>query len=187
MRKVFLHIGENMKKIAVIFKSVYGTTKRYAEWIAEDLGAELLEHSSVKPEQLKDYDVIVYGGGLYAGGIIGSKLVAGGFDKPLVVFTVGLATPEITDYSPILSKSFSAEKLSNIKVFHLQGGIDYSKLSIVHKMMMAMMKKTTENTPPDKRTSDNRQLLETYGGKVDFTDKAAVAPLVEYVRALYTS
>ena len=64
-----------MKNIAVIYKSYYGTTKRYAEWIADELNVSLFEASDIKPAQLLDYDVVIYGGGLYAGGIIGSKLV----------------------------------------------------------------------------------------------------------------
>lgn len=173
-----------MRKIVVIYKSVYGTTKRYAEWIAQELDASLLEASKVKPAQLMDYDVIVYGGGLYAGGILGVKLVAKNPCKHLVAFTVGLATPEITDYSCILSQSFSAEYLQKIKVFHLHGGIDYGKLGLAHKAMMAFKKKEAEGIPEGKRTSDDIALIETYGGKVDFTNRETIKPLVEYVRSL---
>ena len=173
-----------MSNIAVIYKSVYGTTKQYAEWIAEELNASLLNASRVKPFQLLDYDVVIYGGGLYAGGILGVKLVAKNPCKNLVVFTVGLATPEITDYTDILTKAFSIEHLSKVKVFHLHGGMDYGKLGTVHKAAMAFKKKEVEKTPLVERTSDDNALLETYGGKVDFTDKAAINLLVEYVRTL---
>ncbi len=170
-----------MKKIAVIYKSVYGTTKRYAQWIAEELGASLFEASSVKPAQLMDYDVVVYGGGLYAGGIIGVKLVAKNPCKELVVFTVGLATPEITDYSEILATNFSADKLADIKVFHLHGGMDYGKLGVAHRAMMAFKKKEAEKKPISERTSDDHAMIETYGGKFDFTDRDTIKPLVDYV------
>ncbi len=173
-----------MKNIAVIYKSVYGTTKQYAEWIAEELNASLFEASDVTPAQLMDYDVVVYGGGLYAGGILGVKLVTKKPCKALVVFTVGLATPEITDYSGILAKNFTAAYLEKIKVFHLHGGMDYSKLGIAHKAMMALMKKRVEKIPLANRTNDDRELLETYGGTFDFTDRATIKPLVDYVGAL---
>jgi len=173
-----------MKKIAVIYKSVYGTTKRYAEWIAEGLGAQLFNASEIKPAQLLDYDVVIYGGGLYAGGIIGSKLVSKNPVNSLVLFTVGLATPQTTDYSEILQKNFTPEQLKKMKVFHFQGGMDYKKLNILHRAMMAIMKKETENTPVDKRSGEDRIFLEAYGGTMDFTDKNAIKPLVEYVSAL---
>ena len=58
-----------MVNIAVVYKSRYGTTKQYAEWIAKALDAILLEASVVKPSQLASFDIVVYGGGLYAGRI----------------------------------------------------------------------------------------------------------------------
>lgn len=168
----------------VIYKSVYGTTKQYAEWIAKELDADLFEASNIKPAQLMNYDVVIYGGGLYAGGIIGAKLVAKNPCKSLVVFTVGLATPEITDYSDILDITFSKEALQKMAVFHFQGGIDYKKLKMVHRAMMAVRKKEVEKRPLDKRSSDDPLFLETYNGKVDYTNKEAIKPLIEYVRAL---
>jgi menaquinone-dependent protoporphyrinogen IX oxidase len=172
-----------MEKIAVIYKSQYGTTKQYAEWIAEALEARLYEASEVKPVQLMDFDVVVYGGGLYAGGIIGAKLVTKNPCKSLVLFTVGLADPKITDYSEIIGKSLSPEQLPKTKVFHFRGGVDYSKLGFVQKRLMAMVKKSAEKKPFEERTGDDHGLIETYGKKIDFTDKAAIEPLIAYVRA----
>lgn len=171
-------------KIVVVYKSVYGTTKQYAQWIAEALGAPLFEASAMKPAQLMEYDVVVYGGGLYAGGIIGAKLVAKHPSKALVVFTVGLATPGHTDYSDIIEKHFTEAQLEKVRVFHLHGGMDYGKLGKVHRAMMAMKKKEVEKIPEAARTSDDRELLETYGKKVDFTNKEDIEPLVAYVRGL---
>ena len=173
-----------MNNIAVIYKSKYGTTKQYAEWIAEALEARLCEASDVKPIQLMDFDVVVYGGGLYAGGVIGAKLVTKNPCKSLVLFTVGLADPKITDYSEIIGKTLSPEQLAKIKVFNFRGGVDYSKLGLVHKGLMAMVKRAAEKKPLNERTGDDHGLTETYGKKVDFTDKATIEPLIAFVRAL---
>jgi len=173
-----------MKNIAVIYKSKYGTTKRYAEWIAQELSATLMEESQVKPSQLQSYDVVVYGGGLYASGILGQKLVAENPCKRLIVFTVGLARPEITDYSSILEKNFPPELLAKTKVFHLRGGIDYQKLSLVHKGMMAMMKKMVTQKAGKEASGDEQAFLETYGGTVDFTDKKTIEPILAFVRGM---
>jgi menaquinone-dependent protoporphyrinogen IX oxidase len=176
-----------MKNFVVIYKSKYGTTKQYAQWIAEELNSPIFEASEIKPSQLWNYDVVIYGGGLYAGGIIGSKLVAENPCKTLVVFTVGAADPDDTDYSEILVKNFSQELLTEIKVFHLRGGIDYTKLSLVHKGMMVMLKKMVEKTSKKSRaeiSDEDKVFLETYGGKADFTSRSTTKPLVDYIRAL---
>jgi len=173
-----------MKKIAVIYKSKYGATRRYAEWVAEALEAPLFEASAVNPSQLQEYDIVIYGGGLYAGGVSGVKLVTKNACKSLIVFTVGLADPEITDYTVVVSKSFTAEQLADVKVFHWRGGMDYAELGFIDRRLMAMVKKLAEKKTPEERTSEDLGIIESYGKKVDFTDKSVIAPLIEYVRSL---
>jgi hypothetical protein len=52
-------------------------------------------------------------------------------------------------------------------------------------MEMAMMKKmTVDKKKPDERTTDDELLVDTYGGKVDFTNRETIMPIVEYVRGL---
>jgi len=177
----------NVKSIVVIYKSKYGTTKQYAQWIADELNSPVFEVSQIKPSQLKNYDVVIYGGGLYAGGVIGARLVAENPCNSLVVFTVGAADPEDTDYSEILAKNFSQDLLTKVKVFHLRGGIDYTKLSLVHKGMMSMLKKMVEKSSKKSGaeiSNEDKVFLETYGGKVDFMDMATIKPLVDYVRTI---
>ena len=53
-------------KTIVVYRSKYGSTKAYAEWISEALGCEMIEFKEAKIEQLMKYDTIIYGGGLYA-------------------------------------------------------------------------------------------------------------------------
>ncbi|MCL2356971.1 MAG: flavodoxin domain-containing protein [Defluviitaleaceae bacterium] len=174
----------NPKNIAVIYTSRYGTTKRYAEWISAELNAPLFAGSEIKPGELNKYDTIVYGGGLYAGEIAGIKSIVKNFPRSLVLFTMSLADPNITDFTPVIKKALNPEQLEKTKIFHFRGGVDYAKLSLVHKGLMAMVKRAAEKIPPDERTSDDTGILETYGKEVDFTCKSAIAPLIEYVRAL---
>jgi menaquinone-dependent protoporphyrinogen IX oxidase len=171
-------------KTAVIYASKHGTTRQYAAWIAEELHAELSEAGLVSPSKLREFDYVVYGGGLYAGGILGVNRVAKNPHKNLVVFTVGLADPQNTDYSHILKKNFPPNAAQPLKVFHLRGGIDYKKLRIIHRGMMAMMKKTVSKKAGTDRTSEDEIFLETYGSKVDFTDRSTITPLVEYVSSI---
>jgi menaquinone-dependent protoporphyrinogen IX oxidase len=170
-------------KTALIYASKYGAAKQYAAWIAEELHAVLLEQGQVAPAQLPEFDCVIYGGGLYAGGIIGAKLVANNPCKNLVVFTVGMADPKNTDYTRILKKNFPPESTQPLKVFHLRGGIDYKKLSLLHRGMMAMMKRMIAGKPDAEQTDEDRAFIEIYGGKVDFADRSTIAPLVEFVRS----
>ena len=173
-----------MGNIAVVYKSKYGTTKQYAQWIAGALDAVLLEASTVKPSQLTSFDIVVYGGGLYAGGIDGVELVTKNPCESLVVFTVGLADPKTTDYSAILDKNFTPEMLSKTKVFHLRGGIDYKKLGLIHKGMMGMMRRLTLKKDKSELTEEDHEFLKTYGSKVNFMDESTIELILAYVRSL---
>jgi len=68
-------------KTVVIYKSKYGSAKRYAEWIAEETKGDLFDGSEIKAEDMLKYDTIVYGGSLYAVGILGISLIKKNFDK----------------------------------------------------------------------------------------------------------
>ena len=151
------------------------------------LGASIFEATKIKPFQLIDYDTVIFGGGLYASGINGAKLVTANPSKSLVVFTVGAADPKTTDYSEILSKNFTEAMLSKTKVFHFQGGIDYKRLTPIHKAMMAIAKKFKVDSKPQELHSDEDvKFLDTYGDKFDFSDKSTIKPLIDYVCEMQT-
>src|SRR5690554_6143300 len=119
-----------MSNIAIVYKSKYGSTKKYAQWIAEETKADIFECSEIEAKKLMEYDTIIYGGGLYASGIAGISIITKNYeilkDKKIIVFTVGLASTDKEEiFNPILEKNFTKEMRDNIKFFHLRGGIDY--------------------------------------------------------------
>ena len=179
-----------MNKVVVIYKSKYGATKKYSNWIADELSCKILKNHNIKPDDLQQYDTIIYGGGIYAGGVNGIDLIIKNFNKlsnkKLILFTCGLAdTADKQNTDSIkksLAKVLTAEMLEKIKVFHLRGSIDYSKLSIIHKIMMSMLHKMLSKKDYNSLRKEDKEMLETYGKFVDFTNKSAISPIVEYVK-----
>lgn len=170
-----------MNNIAIIYKSKYGSTKEYAQWIAEETKADLFESSEIGAKKLMEYDTIIYGGGLYASGIAGISTISKNYeilkDKKIIVFTVGLGSTDNEGiFIPIIEKNFSKEMIDNIKFFHLRGGIDYSKLGIMHKLMMAMLKASIARKKD--LSDEDLEFLATYGKVVDFKDKTTIVPLL---------
>lgn len=178
-------------KTAVIYQSKYGSTEKYAKWIAEDLGAELLVGSRVKPADLQKYDTIIYGGGLYAGGVNGISLLIKSFEsikeKQLYLFTVGAADVKseetVAAIRHELERVMPEEMRNSVKVYHLRGGMLYSKLSFIHSTMMKMMIKMLRKKPDSELDDYEREMLASIGQDSDFTDRAATAQLVSAVRA----
>lgn len=173
-----------MKNI-VIYKSNYGTTKHYAAWLADMLGCRAVSADGIKNVNLDEYDTIILGGGLYAGGIGGAAVLKKQWDavkrKKVVVFTVGLADPADTDYKQIIDKNFSSEQQKTIRFFHLRGGISYKRLGSVHKVMMAVMKTLIKRKKESEISDEDRQFLVTYGKHLDFVSKDTLRPIVKYV------
>lgn len=181
-----------MNRIVVVYQSRYGTTKWYAQRIAQLLGADLRERKKTRVKDLSDYDVIIYGGGLYANGVSGMELIAKHFDKlsgkQLILFTVGISDPHseanVAHIREGITKRLSAQAAEQIRLFHFRGGLDYGGLSFVHRAMMGMLKKMLEKKPQEGLTEEDRELLATFGQKVDFTDEASVTELISYVKGL---
>ncbi len=173
----------------VIYESKYGTTKKYAEWIAEDLDAQLFERKAISADALAGYDLIVYGGGLYAGGVSGLSFIKNNYnrikDKRVLLFTCGLGDPavpeNVNNIREGLDKFMTPEMREKVEVFYLRGGMDYSKLSFVHKSLMSMVQKTVAKKDPATRNPEEVAMLDTFGKVVDFTDRATIKPLVNSV------
>jgi flavodoxin len=175
-----------MEKIAVIYKSKYGSTERYARWIAEEAGADLFKTSEVSPAKLNGYDVLVFGGGLYAVNLLGITFIKNNYekfkDKKLVVFSVGAAPESQKALDSVKDKNFSTEMQRNIRFFHLRGALNYDKMSPKHKFMMRMLKKMLGSKKPEELNEDERGIMETFGQNTDFVNKDSIAPIVEYLR-----
>lgn len=181
-----------MNKIAVVFQSRYGATRRYAEWISEELSCDLFERKAVKIDDLEPYDTIIYGGGLYAGGVSGIDILTKNFrrlsNKNLILFTCGLADPKdaanTEHIKQSLNKVLSSGMQEKIKIFHLRGAMDYSRLNLPHKAMMAMVHKMTAKKDISSLTDEDREMLATYGKTVDFTDRETILPMIHYIQEL---
>ena len=169
-------------KTLIIYGSQYGSTKRYAERLSEITGIEAVDYKKVK--DIKEFDRIIFMGGLYAGGVLGMKKTVGKMaeNQKLFVVTVGVTDPNETEYFSEIRKSIKAKIPANLyneeKIFHLRGAIDYSQLDMKHRFMMSMFHKMVLKMPESERTADAKAMLETYGQKVDFTDFTTLEQLV---------
>ena len=175
-----------MKNI-VIYKSKTGFTKKYAQWIAEDLSADIFDVSKVTMSILTSYDTIIYGGSLYAGGIIGVKLIKENInklkDKKVVVFATGASPLREDVMNEVRNKNFTKEQQEDIKFFYLRGGFNYSKLNPFDKFLMILLKWKIKNKKKEELTNDEIGMLTAYDKPVDFTMKKNIERIITYVNS----
>ena len=175
-----------MKKQLIIYGSRYGSTKRYAERLAEMTGTEAVEYKEAK--DLGDYDRIVYLGSLYAGGVTGLKQTVGKMSpqQELIASTVGLADP--TDASNVahirqsIKGQIPAHFYDESRLFHLRGAIDYTKLNLKYRLMMSLLAKKVAKLSEEQQNAETRAMLETYGKQVDFVDFSSLQPIVDKIK-----
>ena len=168
----------------VIYKSKYGSTKAYAEWIAEVLECKAVDVKNVKAADLEKYDTIIYGGGLYAEMIAGISLITKNFekikDKKIIVFTTGLTPLDCREYydDMVIKKNFKPYMTEKIKVFNFMGKMILSELSLPHKAAIKTLKKIMSGK--ENPSEMEKLLIKLCDESGDFTDKDAIGELINY-------
>lgn len=172
-------------KAIVIYKTKYGGTKTYADWIAEELGCEAVEAKKFKASDFSDYDTIIYGGGLYAEVINGVSLITKNADmlegKKVIVYTTGITPLNCRDYydKMVMEKNF--KNPMNVKVYNFLGKMVVSELSLVHRTALKTLKKIMSGK--ENPTEMEKLLVELCDADGDFTDRKAISDLIEYAKA----
>ena len=160
----------------IIYGSNYGTTEQYAKELSRRTNIEAISFENV--QEINKYDKIIYIGGLYAGGVLGMsktlRKLTNIQNKTIIIATVGLADPtdekNINNIRNNIKVQISKEIYDKAKIFHLRGGIDYSKLKFFHKTMMKMLYNAVKNIPQEKLSAENKAMIETYNKKVNFVN-----------------
>ncbi len=170
----------------VIYKSKYGSTKAYAEWIAEELSCKSVDAKQIKIDDLAEYDTVIYGGGLYAEVIAGVTLITKNIeklkDKKLIVYTTGITPLDCRDYydKMVMEKNFKGDMVSQVKVFNFLGKMVMNELSLVHRTALKTLKKIMSSK--ENPSEMEKLLVELCDADGDFTDRSAIVDLVNYAK-----
>jgi menaquinone-dependent protoporphyrinogen IX oxidase len=177
-----------MNKIAVIYYSKHGATKMYAEKLAEAVGADLFDAHDVKYADIRDYDVIVYGGGIYSGGIKGIEFLKKSWRKGLsakkvITFAVGITIDQEENRQQCREINF-VKKLKDLPCYFLPGAYDPATLTGVDKKIMNFTLKLIGGGKAQGATAESEMVIERMKNGCDLRDLAVLEPLIEAVRAL---
>ena len=169
----------------MLFRSQYGTTKRYAEKFSEIMDTPCISYEEVKA--LSNYDVVIHFGGLYAGGVKGLKTTIKALPENtrLIIVTVGLADvsdeENINNIRRAIRRQVPARLMDNTMIFHLRGGIDYKKLNFKHKTMMTLLYNKAKKLPEEMKNAEVKAMIETFT-TVDFVDYRALDQIAEAIK-----
>ena len=113
-------------KTAIIYKTLLGTTKQYAEWLKEEIKTDVFKFNEASKDKLKEYDLIIVGSGIYAG-----KMPLVGYlekvwdvvaNKDIIILAVG-AAPADNEITKQAYQTIPEKIREKVKYFKLQGKI----------------------------------------------------------------
>ena len=171
----------------VVYKTKYGSTKNYAEWIGEELNCRVADAKDITIDELEKYDTIVYGGGLYAEVINGVYLITKNMDKlkskKIAVYTTGITPLDCRDYYDkyVVEKNFKNGLPEEIKLFNFTGKMVLDELSVVHRTALKSLKKImlAKKNP----TPMEKLLVDLCDADGDFSDRRQIYDLVDYIKS----
>lgn len=175
-----------MEKTAVIYRSEYGSTKRYATYIAEKMEADILSTDEAK--DISAYDTIVYGGGIYGGAISGNDWLKKNQEalckKRLIIFTCSISDPHegknIENIQKGLRQSLTEELVDHAKIFFFRGALDYKKLKFVHRGMLAVMYQFLKHKK--ERSAEEEEMLKSRDVPIDFVNLSDANALISFAK-----
>lgn len=174
-----------MSKGVILYQSKYGATKKYADWLREETGYDLMETKSAKSTYVQKYDVIILGGGVYASGILGlnflKKNISNLSNKKIAVFAVGASPYDENAIMQIRELHFK-DGLSNIPLFYCRGAWDEEKMTFGDRMLCKMLQKAVAKQNPEEYEPWQQALMCAVGQTCDWTDKKYLESLLIYLK-----
>ena len=178
-----------MSKSIVIYTSKRGSTRQYAEWIAEELGCKATALSDAKDINLYDYDCIVYGGWIRGSGIVDfdkfSKRLDDELMERLIVYGVGMADETAENYAQVWGYSIGKldPKNKNGAILYILGGRYVpDEVTGMDKFMMKIMRSVLlSGSTPDAKLQANK-IKERIDGGIDMVSRDNISSLVKDAR-----
>ena len=168
----------------ILYASKYGATKRYAEWLAEKTGFDCVETKKAKIEDVKQYDTILLGGGIYASGIAGLSFLKKNItqlrEKKVIVFCDGASPYEERAFQQIVAHNLK-DSLAGLRCFYCRGAWDPDAMSLADRTLCRMLQKAVAKKKPEDCEIWEKALLEAGDQKHDWTDRSYLAPILEAI------
>ena len=169
----------------VLYKSKYGATKKYAEWLAEATDFDCIETDKAKVQQLLKYDVIIFGGGIYASGIAGlsflKKNISQLKEKKIIVFCDGASPYEEKAFEQIKSHNMKDE-IKDIPLVYCRGAWNMDKMGFLDKSLCKMLQKATAKKSPLEYEPWEKALMDAGDCVCDWTDIKYIEPILDLLK-----
>ena len=171
-----------MERTVVIYKGRYGSTKQYAEWIAEELNCDIFDADKFLSRDFDRYDNVIFGGAVQAGGIKGFDLIKRNrmklLEKKIVIFAVGINVDNKANRIQIREINFDKMELAGMTVYYCMGAFDPKRIKGMDKTIINLTLKMLKKKKESDWTDDEKRLYHDMTEGANYVDRKYIAPIV---------
>lgn len=174
----------------ILYNSVTGYTKRYAEYLAEQLDYQIKPIQKANLFNVSTYPTIIFGGPLHHNRIEGIKGIVEGSsyfaDQNLIVFSVGVASVNDDLVKQIKLKNCGEIPVESFQYFALPGGLSYADCQPGGRMSKLVETYKAKRDEGKKLTRGDKLALAIADGSTPEQNRfntAACAPIIAAARS----
>lgn len=170
----------------MLYRSKYGSTKRYAAWIAKRTNADIYDLAEFNISRLDEYSAILFGSPVYFGKIKHIGFIERHWSilekKKIAVFYVTGITPDDVRHKSIVQKGLPDEIRKRIVYYPLRGAFDYARLNFFDKLLMSWPRIRLQFKWLIKKDMEVKELLKRFHSPQDWTDEKTVEPVTSFIK-----
>ncbi|HVI45079.1 MAG TPA: flavodoxin domain-containing protein [Chitinophaga sp.] len=147
----------------IIFKGKYGATRQYAVWLGSMLGIPAVAAGTEAQEQLQKADVVILGTSIYIGKLQLRNWIKQHrqllYNKRLFLFLVcGTPLNETEKLHGYINDNLPAEIRNRCTCFFYPGKLEFSKLSLIDRILLTLGAKLAKSKGETIRITDYNQV-----------------------------
>lgn len=168
----------------ILYATFYGSTKQYADALADRLGVTAQEITA-SVNLAGEADPVIVLSPIHGPTHPGVKFVKGLEeqvikDRRIALVTVGMTLDEVVQETDP-AKSLLGSRSDAVTRFYLPGRLNYSELNLKHRSIMKGLISMLKMSPG--KSANEQMMIDTYGSDVDRVDLARLDPIVEWARS----
>ena len=138
-------------KGVVLYKSKYGSTRQYAEWIAQETGFPLINLNEVPRPDIEEKNVVIVGGWILSDRMVTHSWIKKNRGilkrKKVILFSTSASKPTDELRCKYMDRSLPEELQEDVAYFPLWGRFDTDKLNFIDGVLMRVASRMFSKDP----------------------------------------
>jgi hypothetical protein len=172
------------KGTLVVYASKQGSTRQYAEWIAEDLSARVLPFTQARSADLEGADTVILGSAVRMGSLLLGKWIRENWRilsaRRLILFSVSATPPgNEKELRETLEKSLSPDMIERMTWVPLHGRLTIATLPLPLRLVMKAASRPRADAGKGSPAGTPAELMLEFDG----VSRESIAPILKAARS----